>query len=84
MAPTTAVLTPGVAVLGRVHHPYSEKFEVKVGAPDRVSVVGSYLLGSGAKPVCNVDLAVQLPKSLLLNKDYLNHKYARLSRRYEK
>lgn len=33
-----------------------------VRRPDRVDLIGSYLLHTLAKPMCNVDVAVQIPE----------------------
>ena len=43
--------------------------------PAKVTVVGSYLLRSVAKPTQNVDLAVEIPSETLEVKDQLNYRY---------
>jgi U3 small nucleolar RNA-associated protein 22 len=43
--------------------------------PSRVDLVGSFLLKSVARPVLNVDVALEMPKSCLGAKDYLNYRY---------
>lgn len=44
-------------------------------APAKVDLVGSYLLRTAAAPELNVDMAVQLPTSTFLEKDYLDERY---------
>ncbi len=44
-------------------------------APARVDLVGSFLLRTAARPVLNVDVALEMPASCLGAKDYLNYRY---------
>ena len=48
-------------------------------APDRVEVVGSYILRTLARPALNIDLAVQIPAACVHEKDFLDHRYALVS-----
>lgn len=43
--------------------------------PVAVELVGSFPLRHVAKPVQNVDVAVEIPKACFLEKDYLDHRY---------
>ncbi|KOO30039.1 nucleolar protein 6 [Chrysochromulina tobinii] len=45
-------------------------------APTKVDLVGSYLLRTVTAPELNVDVAVELPASMFLEKDYLDQRYA--------
>ena len=45
-------------------------------APAKVDLVGSYLLRTVTAPELNVDVAVELPASMFLEKDYLDQRYA--------
>ena len=45
-------------------------------APAKVDLVGSYLLRTTTAPELNVDVAIQLPAGTLLEKDYLDQRYA--------
>jgi U3 small nucleolar RNA-associated protein 22 len=45
-------------------------------APEHVELVGSYLLRTVARPSLNVDVAVRIPQTSFLHKDYLDHRYA--------
>jgi len=70
--PETATLTwpSGQSVLGVPLHREVEpgsKFSMAFQRPTEMYVVGSYLLHSMARPVLNVDLAVQIPKVWLLS-----------------
>ncbi|XP_028408170.1 nucleolar protein 6-like isoform X2 [Dendronephthya gigantea] len=53
--------------------PVKGKFIFK--KPESVNVIGSYQLGTLCKQYINIDLAVQLPKSLIHSKDHLNLRY---------
>ena len=44
-------------------------------APERVDLVGSFLLKTQAKPRVNIDLALTIPSGTLQSKDYLNGRY---------
>ncbi len=44
-------------------------------APSRVDLVGSFLLRTAARPVLNVDVALEMPAACLGAKDYLNYRY---------
>lgn len=43
--------------------------------PEHVEIVGSYLLRTVVRPTLNVDVAVRIPQTCLLHKDYLDHRY---------
>uniref|UniRef100_A0A7S4BKK4 Nucleolar protein 6 n=1 Tax=Chrysotila carterae TaxID=13221 RepID=A0A7S4BKK4_CHRCT len=43
--------------------------------PQQVDVVGSYLLRTCVRPSLNIDLAITIPPSCLLQKDYLDYRY---------
>ena len=67
----------------RVSHPelaalrlHGASVQLAFEAPAAIDLVGSYLLRTAARPALNVDLAVQIPSACLLEKDYLDHRYA--------
>ncbi|GAB5361505.1 hypothetical protein AAMO2058_000718800 [Amorphochlora amoebiformis] len=68
-------LKPKTSVLDSVRVPYLKPLTFTVKPPAKVTVVGSYLLRTIAKPVTNVDLALEMPKDSIINKDYLSFKY---------
>ena len=43
--------------------------------PTKVELAGSYLLRTCAAPQLNVDVSIQLPASILQEKDYLDGRY---------
>lgn len=51
------------------------KGKMSLSPPTSVRVIGSFLVRTQCKPSVNVDLAVEIPKSCLHAKDYLNHVY---------
>ena len=44
--------------------------------PSSIKVVGSYILQLQVKPVCNIDLAVELPEECFSRRDYLDYRWA--------
>ena len=44
--------------------------------PSSIKLVGSYILNLQVKPVCNVDLAVELPAECFARRDYLDYRWA--------
>ncbi|GCB72065.1 hypothetical protein scyTo_0001811 [Scyliorhinus torazame] len=57
--------------------PYNIKGKFHFLRPASVKVIGSYLLGTCAKPEINVDVAVTMPAEILQAKDNLNQRYLR-------
>ena len=51
------------------------KGKISLSPPTSVRVIGSFLVRTQCRPGINVDLAVEIPKSCLHEKDYLNHAY---------
>lgn len=53
------------------------KYTLQYAKPSNVNVVGSFALKTGARGLENpvIDLAVTLPRSILLKKDYLDYRY---------
>ena len=73
---------PGAAP-PKVSHPHlkhlvlaNESVRMAWRAPARVDLVGSYLLRTTTAPELNVDVSIELPASMLLEKDYLDQRYA--------
>ncbi|XP_062516518.1 nucleolar protein 6-like isoform X2 [Corticium candelabrum] len=65
---------------GDVHIPLMWKSLVLKGSmslspPSSVRVIGSFLLRTQCKPNINVDLAVEIPRTCVHEKDYMNHLY---------
>ena len=44
--------------------------------PSSIKVVGSYILQLQVKPVCNIDLAIELPEECFARRDYLDYRWA--------
>ncbi|XP_028916779.1 nucleolar protein 6 [Ornithorhynchus anatinus] len=57
--------------------PFPVKGRFRFLPPSRVTVVGSYLLGTCIRPEVNVDLALTMPQEILQDKDGLNQRYLR-------
>ncbi|XP_004428412.1 PREDICTED: nucleolar protein 6 [Ceratotherium simum simum] len=57
--------------------PYAVKGRFRFLPPARVTVVGSYLLGTCIRPDINVDVALTMPREILQDKDGLNQRYFR-------
>jgi U3 small nucleolar RNA-associated protein 22 len=51
------------------------KGHMSLSPPTSVRVIGSFLVKTQCKPGINVDLAVEIPKSCLYEKDCLSHTY---------
>jgi U3 small nucleolar RNA-associated protein 22 len=47
----------------------------KFSRPSRVDLIGSYLVRTVTKPLLNIDIAIEIPKSCLNEKDYLDYRY---------
>ena len=48
---------------------------MSLSPPSSVRVIGSFLLRTQCKPNINVDLAVEIPRTCVHEKDYMNHSY---------
>lgn len=57
--------------------PYTVKGSFRFLPPAKVTVVGSYLLGTCIRPDINVDVALTMPREILQDKDGLNQRYFR-------
>ena len=64
--------TPGLRLSSFTRKDVALDFE----KPSRVDIVGSYLLRSVCRPSCNIDLAVEMPVSCFVAKDFLDRRYA--------
>lgn len=58
------------------------ELKIRFKQPSKVSVVGSFLLRSIAKPLINVDLAVYMPRDCFAEKDMRDHRYTDLRNLY--
>ncbi|GAQ85560.1 U3 small nucleolar RNA-associated protein 22 [Klebsormidium nitens] len=72
-APLSPNLVSGYAAALGV--PAAKLQGLRLMRPARVEVVGSFVGKTVAKPVQNVDVAVEIPKAFFHEKDYLNHRY---------
>ncbi|XP_070542039.1 nucleolar protein 6-like isoform X2 [Ptychodera flava] len=60
-----------------IQEPYQSKGTFHFEKPSSVTVIGSYPLGTCTKPKTHVDVAIEMPKACLQEKDYLNFRYHR-------
>jgi U3 small nucleolar RNA-associated protein 22 len=66
-------LLPGLSL--KEHSSREQNPSFTFSPPERMDLVGSYLLRTVTKPNLNVDVAVQIPKDCLLPRDHLNYRY---------
>jgi U3 small nucleolar RNA-associated protein 22 len=66
-------LLPGLSL--REHSSREQNPSFTFTPPDRMDLVGSYLLRTVTKPNLNVDVAVQIPQECFLPRDHLNYRY---------
>ena len=69
---------PGLPLQNRATRPVALNFV----APASVTVTGSFAMKTLCKPGCAVDLAVQMPSSCFLDRDFKNHVYGDKRRLY--
>ena len=55
---------------------HNESVQLSWTPPEKIDLVGSYLLRTCTAPELNIDVAIQLPTACLQQKDYLDHRYA--------
>ena len=61
--------------LGKLHDGHTKPVTLSFAKPARVDLVGSYLLHTLVKPSLNVDVAVEMPSSCFVPKDFLDYRY---------
>ncbi len=70
-----ADLTAALACIPRAEMKNAKAVGMKLQAPAGVAVIGSFLIKTAAMPRAEADLAVTIPTSSLLDKDYFNKRY---------
>ena len=66
-----------LATSGETATDESISYRFSFNKPARIHLVGSFPLRTCAKPILNVDVAVEMPNTLFHPKDYLDHRYFR-------